>query len=408
MSSSERRGTGARGHGRTGSWIIPILYAAVPLCLASCQLEDITIPLGQEVVVVQCVLTLDSETTAQYVIVERSVTGTITVPNQDSLRGPPRPPLPISGAHVVITRDDGDSILFDEIPDTLGVYKVSWTIALPFIQPGREYHLLVRTPDGRVVRGTTRVPFPPVVTGLKPDGVELNRDHDTLDVTWGGAQFSHGVYMQVRPRDVARIVRMVLFTDSAHFRIPGNLLFPLPSDTIPGTVWIPGTRETFTIAAMDTNFFSFFRTANDPFTGTGFRNTLQGGLGVFGSVAPLNRTYDVVADVDHPWEGRYQLSGSELSGIIDLFVTRDRPSPVLIGGLFRAAGGVIGPRAESTGFVDDQGNMTLVVVRDPPGEAVQQARAYLRGHFNPSGTTTGTVVDELGGPHGTFVMTRMP
>jgi len=349
------------------------------------------------VVIVQAVLSLDSAAVAQYVVVERSITGTTTIPDQDSLRGPPRPPLPLSGARVVVTRDDGDSLVFAEIPDTLGVYKVDWTQSLPFLQPGREYRLRVTTLDGRTVRGRTRMPFPPVVTGLPPDGARFSRDRDTLRVSWSGAQFSKGVYIQVRPRDVARIVRMVLFTDSASFMIPGRLPFPLPGDSLPPDVWIAGTRATFTVAAMDTTFFGFFRSANDPFTGTGFINSLEGGLGVFGALAPVNRTYDVVADVDHPWEGRYTLSTTILGDAhtqdIELFVTRDRPSPVLISALADSAGGALGPRFEATGNVDAVNRMTLTVVADTPGPQVRLRRAVLEAVFRPTGITSGIIRD---------------
>ena len=381
--------------------------APLLLALASCELQEVTIPQGTPIVAVQCVLSLDSSAFAQYVVVEHSVTGTVKIPNQDSLRGPPRPPLPISGASVVITRDDGDTLGFAEIPDTAGVYSSPWPRSLPFLLPGRVYRLRVVTPQGDTVTGETRMPEPFQVSGLPPDGATFNRDHDTLALAWTGGRYSKGAYLQVRPRDVAKIVRMVLWTDSSHVRIPGTLPFPLPSDTIAPSVWTAGTRETFTVAAMDTNFFRFFRTANDPFTGSGFANSLTGGIGVFGAMIPVNRTYDVVADRHHPWEGDYRLSGPDFGGIIHLFVDRDAPLPILVAGLVDSTSGFIAPRAESSGSVDGAGIVTLAVVRDVAGEPVHQARLILRGHLDATGTTTGTAVDASGNSHGTFTLTRM-
>ena len=425
MSSSKagHSGTAAQRHrkGTGAACSVPLCHcAAVPrllalaLAVAGCSLEEVTIPLGERIIVVQSVLSLDPDALAQYVLVEWSVTGTATIPDQDSLRGPPRPPLPISGADVIVTRDDGDSIRFTEIPDTLGVYRIGWGDMVGFLAPGREYRLRVTVPDGRVVRGRTRMPGTPVVSGLLPDGAPFNRDRDTLHVSWSGAQGSKGVFVQVRPRDVARWVRLVLWTDSTRFTIPGRLAFPLPSDSLPPDVWIAGTRETFTVAAMDTNFFDFFRTANDPFTGSGFANRLEGGLGVFGAMAPVSRTYDVVADIDHPWEGRYRLMTNMAGGSDDtltLFVTRDAPSPVLIGALGVAADplGFLAPRFEITGAVESGMRMTWALVVEPPGHPNRQRRGLLTAEaFNPAGITTGLLRDARQSPVGTFTLQRLP
>lgn len=393
----------------------PRLLLVAAVALGACSLEEVTIPLGERIIVVQAVLTLDPDAVAQYVLVEWSVTGTAAIPNQDSLRGPPRPPLPISGADVIVTRDDGDSIRLLEIPDTLGVYKISWGDMVGFLQPGREYRLRVRVPDGREVRGRARMPAAPVVTGLLPEGAAFNRDRDTLRIAWSGAQGSKGVFTQVRPRDVTRWVRMVLFTDSTHFVIPGLLAFPLPSDSLPASVWIAGTRETFTVAAMDTNFFDFFRTGNDPFTGSGFLNRLQGGMGVFGAMAPVSRTYSVVADLDHPWEGRYELYSGSGAGpdTLTLYVTRDVPSPVLIGALAENAQGLFAPRWEATGTVAEDGALALAVIADPPGPEHRQRRLVLvSDHFAPAGTTTGIIRNEsrdAANPVvGAFALRRLP
>ncbi|MEK7667940.1 MAG: hypothetical protein AAB409_04765, partial [Gemmatimonadota bacterium] len=75
--------------------------------VAGCQLQEVTVPLGREQIAVHGVLTLDSNATTQYIIVERTITGTATLPGFDTLTGIPRPPLPLSGAQVVVTRDDG-------------------------------------------------------------------------------------------------------------------------------------------------------------------------------------------------------------------------------------------------------------------------------------------------------------
>ncbi len=389
---------------------------------AGCKLQEVTIPLGSEVVVVQGVLTLDSTASAQYVVVERSITGTMLIPSQDSLRGPPRPPLPISGARVVVTRDDGDSVVLNEMAcnpgmpacDPQGVYSFRRVDAPTFLAPGRVYRLRVRTPDGRVVTGRTRMPGLPVLGGVPPDGATFDRDRDDLDVTWSGADASKGVFVQVRPRDLVRRLTLLLFTDSTRFRVAGRLPLPFEADTIPPAVWIAGTRETFTVAAMDTNFFDFFRTGNDPFTGSGFLNTLEGGLGVFGSMAPVNRTYVVRGATDHPFEGRYQLdftpttpSGRAFTAVLELFVNRDRPEPVLINALGTVTQGFFtgGQLLEASGRTQG-GRLHLWVMDTESGP--EQARILLLGGFEPGGSASGIVTTTDSGTIGSYILSRLP
>ncbi|MEK6769736.1 MAG: hypothetical protein AABY85_12205, partial [Gemmatimonadota bacterium] len=382
-------------------------------------MQEVTIPLGEEVVVVQGVLTLDSAAAAQYIVVERSITGTMRIPDQDSLRGPPRPPLPISGASVVVTRDDGDSVVLtqscdpNQTCDPDGVYSFKRLGAPAFLAPGRVYRLRVVTPDGRVVTARTRMPDFPVVTGIPANGAVFNRDRDTLDVSWTGAAGTKGVFVQVRPRDLQRRLTLLLFTDSTSFRVAGKLPLPFESDTIPPWVWVAGSRETFTVAAMDTNFFGFFRTGNDPFTGSGFINTVEGGLGVFGSMAPVNRTYSVHGDVDHPYEGRYELDytptngGRAFTAQLDLYVNRDR-LPVLINAIGNVTQGYFsgGQALEAAGGVQTGGGMSLWVIDTET--SAEQPRILLLGDIDPAGTAGGIVRDRDGADIGRYTLTRLP
>lgn len=383
------------------------------LTTPGCQLEKVTIPLGQAVVVVQSVITLDPRADAQYVVVERSLTGTMEIPNQDSLRGPPRPPVPISNALVRVTREDSASAVFAAIPDTLGVYRLGQADAPGFWQAGRQYRLLVVTPDGDSVRGRMRMPAIPVVTGLRGSGASLNRDRDTLDLTWSGGGSTKGVFVQVRPRDLQRRLTLIFFTDSTHFRVSGRIPLPFETDTIPPVVWVAGSRMTFSVAAMDTNFFNFLRSGNDPFTGSGFINSLTGGLGVFGAVAPVNETYEVRAEVDHPYEGRYTLvakAGADSAVLdVELYVNRDRPEPVLVNGLVRGTlfrpGAALVEIAELAGRVENGGLHAWLI---GPGGTGFLERSLLVGGFDPGGTATGTLRNPAGADIGTWRMTREP
>ena len=385
---------------------------AALLLVAGCELQEIVVPLGRETVAVHAILTLDSSATTQYVVVERSVTGTAEIPDEDSLRGFPRPPLPILGATVVVTRDDSVALRLREstVP---GVYALAPGAAAGFLAPGREYRLQVDLPDGRLVRGRTRMPAFPVVTGMPADGASFDRDRDTLRLRWTGAEGTDQVYVQVRPRDLRRYLTLVLFTDSSGITLPGNLPLPVLSDTVPPSVWVAGTYQTLTVAAIDTNYFDYIRTANDPFTGGGFLNHLEGAIGVFGTVAPVNRTVAVRGRVDHPFEGRYALralvGADSLVGEVELYVTRERPEPVLVSALVTA---LLGPASSGTrtplqeveaGGLVREGRLGLRVV-----EGGTEERGVLEGAFNATGTTTGAVRGADGQVVGSFTLTRLP
>jgi len=389
-------------------------FAAVAglLLVAGCELEEIVVPLGRETVAVHAILTLDSAATTQYVVVERSITGTVEIPDEDSLRGFPRPPLPILGAAVVVTRDDSVALRFSEstVP---GVYAIPPAAGAGFLAPGREYRLRVDLPDGRQVRGRTRMPAFPVVTGMPAEGADFDRDRDTLRLRWTGAEGTDQVFVQVRPRDLQRRLTLALFTDSSGITLPGNLPTPVLSDTLPPSVWVAGTYQSLTVAAMDTNFFDYVRTANDPFTGGGYLNHLEGAIGVFGAVAPVNRTVAVRGVVDHPHEGRYELrallGADSLVGEVELFVTRERPEPVLVSGLVTAWYGPATSSArpslnqvEASGLVRE-GRLGLRLV-----EGGAEERGVLEGAFNAAGATYGTVRGAGGAVVGSFVLTRLP
>lgn len=390
-----------------------LLLFTLPALAGGCELERVTVPLGVEQIVVQGVLTLDPGAEKQYIVVERSLTGTAIIPDQDSLPGPPRPPLPVTSALVVVTRDDGDSVRFTE-GETPGVYELMRAEASAFLRPGGAYQLRVTTPDGRVVTGRTRIPEFPSVEGMPAEGSAFDRDHDTVRIRWSGAAGSKGVFVQLRPRDVAGHVTLLLVTDSTRITLPGNMPFPIPHDTIPPVVWIPGARQALTVAAVDTSFFEHLYTMNDPFTGSGHVNRLEGGIGFIGSIAPITRIVEVRGHLDHPYEGRYTLEALigqlSLRATVELYVSRDRPDPVLVNALVSGASdsGAAVTEAfvgQASGRVEG-GELRLELVDDRATDARDRWR--LAGTFNSSGTTTGTVRDAAGRSVGSFTLTRRP
>jgi hypothetical protein len=111
-------------------------------------------------------------------------------------------------------------------------------------------------------------------------------------------------------------------------------------------VFIPGFRQRVSVAAVDSNFFDYYRTRNDPFTGSGIINNLEGGIGVFGSAVNIGtRTVDVVQDSREP----------AFEGIWDVAVS---PRPLV--DLFRVYVETTGePSALSGWYARDRANSTL-------------------------------------------------
>jgi hypothetical protein len=80
-------------------------------------------------------------------------------------------------------------------------------------------------------------------------------------------------------------------------------------------VFQPGFRQDIIVAAVDSNFYDYYRTNNDPFTGAGIINRVTGGIGMFGSFALLNSgTLTVIADRTEPVEGRYRFMAAASRG----------------------------------------------------------------------------------------------
>ena len=259
----------------------------------------------------------------QVVLLERTLTGRVSV-NDDQPYNRNDPivtagGVPISNARVVLYTAAGDSaIAIEDIilrGEGRGVYRIGNSAVprdpnsrvLPSIPivPGESYRLRITTQAGDTITGATSLPMSQLVAPT--EGTRFfNRDSDTLHLFWDPV-----------PRAQRYLVRiespwgpMFLFTDQLEARLPGSLrnVFQqnLPS------VFLPGFRSRVSVAAIDANYFDYFRSANDPFTGTGLISRVQGAIGVFGSMAELY-SYRVVvsADLDDPFEGWYELRATD-------------------------------------------------------------------------------------------------
>ena len=255
--------------------------------------------------------------------VEQVLTGRVDIP--DTLHFDPDDPIvssggvPVSGAEVWIYSSDGSAGRGVEDITTrtdgkgAGVYRFQNRPPPLFPPPGddiRRYRPIYRgqsfqlqvTALGHIVTGETTIPNPlPATTYQSP--APFDRDTDTLRLAWQAAKDpAHYVFQITSPFGL-----FTFFPDSLGVAVPGLLQNPF-APGIPH-VFVPGFIQTISIAAVDRNYYDWFRTRADPLTGQGRISHLTGGTGVFGSyVQMIYKPLDVTATVDEPVDGRWNRS----------------------------------------------------------------------------------------------------
>ncbi len=288
--------------------------ATALLVAAACTFDEKAIAVQAPQIVVHAVL--DPGTQEQEVLVERTLSVAANV--RDDMRFDSDDPInsgggiPIAGAEVTITGPDGPirgvEALVPGRPSNYASGRYIVTIGpgplpAPPLRRGVRYELRVSTPDGAIVTGTSIVPdFPPAGASTRLD--LFNRDRDSVRVTWRSARGARSYLLRAETPFGA----FLLFTDSTQITLKGDLRNYFASSL--ERVFIPGFRQRVTVAAIDSNFFDYYRSRNDPFTGSGIINNLDGGIGLFGAAVNVaTRTLDVVQDVREPaFEGIWDIA----------------------------------------------------------------------------------------------------
>ena len=293
-----------------------LALGAVVACvlLASCEFDKKTIGVGTERVAVHGVL--DPIQFTSTILVEQMLTGRVQI--RDTTYDEEDPivsagGVPISGARVIIADEIGNSAV--AVEDLVirgdgkgaGVYRITNGQAQTpedsnwiRIVPAGQYTLRVETPTGTVVTGHTIIPNvqPGVVN---PSLTLFNRDRDSIFLQWGEIPLAHRYSVRVEsPRGP-----LIVFVDSLEYLLAGSMR-NIYTEGLPST-FVPGFRQVVSVGAVDQNFYDYYRSQNDIFTGRGLINRLQGGIGVFGSYVLLRgQTLDVRADLDHPLDAPYR------------------------------------------------------------------------------------------------------
>jgi hypothetical protein len=371
---------------------------------AACDLGTVTVPSTTAGVVVHGVLNPGAPN--QVVLVERTLSGAANLPDTTFDSGDPivsAGGIPISGATVEIIDPRGIAVRGVEDRTVLpngkgaGVYRVP--IAGASLVMGARYQLHIHTAAGEDVTASTRIPNPEARSsgGLTQ---MFNRDHDTVTVQWNSVPTARAYALRIE----SPFGPFFLFTDSTHLRLTGDLRNLFAGNL--EHVFIPGFRQDALVAAVDSNFFDYYRTNNDPFTGAGIISRVSGGIGLFGSIVTLNSgTLTVIADRTEPVEGRYRFVPSSSTGLdavataMTLYIESPAAragSPNALSGRYTIVGGQIG------GILGEQlgDSVTVTLLNDQlAGNRLNTFIGILRGD-----TLVGTY--RIGG--GTVLYVRTP
>ena len=284
-----------------------MLFAAA--VLGACEIGTVDIPKTTPTVVVHAVL--NPIAANQVVLLERTLTGRVTIPDTTFNAADPivsAGGIAISNATVEIidstgrvTRGVEDKSLPANNGKGSGVYRVPITGTSLLL--GGRYQLHIHTAEGEDVTAWTRVPNPSSRFPSTNLTRVFNRDHDVLATRWSAAPLTRAYAVRIE----SPFGPFFLFTDSLSFQTNGQLRNLFAGDL--QHVFIPGFQQGIIIAAVDSNFYDYYRTNNDPFTGSGIISRVNGGLGMFGALVIITSgTITVTADQSQPIEGRFRLA----------------------------------------------------------------------------------------------------
>jgi hypothetical protein len=189
-----------------------------------------------------------------------------------------------------------------------GIYR----FALPgsALQRNAPYHLTVQTTAGATLTAETSVPGGTAAQdpapGVLPDSL-FDRSRDTMDLRWTAVPGARSYFVRVE----TPYGPLSFFTESTFVRLPG-MLRNTDVTSLP-RVFVPGFPQTVTVSAVDSNYYDWYRTRNDPISGEGLLNRVKGGIGVFGSLVRIRlEEVHVVAPQSQSIAGEYVTGGTDL------------------------------------------------------------------------------------------------
>ena len=287
--------------------------AVIALMTIGCELDRTPIAPTTPQIVLEGVL--NPSVSSQVVLLERTRAGLIYVlspPNDTEDPVTSDEGIPETGATVTLVTPSGRAIQATEDSDVnggrgQGVYRIP--LSGDSLVRNQPYHLLVQTQGGKTLSAVTSVP-----DGIAArDGIinpRFDRSRDVFSTSWPASATAKSYLVRVDtpfgPRQ--------FFTQSTSVDLPG-MLRNADVQELPH-LFIPGFAQTISVSAVDSNYYDWFRTHNDVISGEGLINRINGGVGVFGSLVPLQlNNLQIAAPQTQPVEGTFNFSGSSLDAL---------------------------------------------------------------------------------------------
>ena len=289
------------------------LVAALLGMTVGCELDKTTIPRTEATLALHGVLSASAS--SQVVLLERIRTGRVQTYAPPFDVGDPvvsDEGIAESGAQMVLALPDGSTIAAVEDPLTRsdgkgqGIYR--FFIPGASLQRNAPYRLTVRTTKNEVLSAFTSVPDG--VASMAPSSGAMDRTTDTLELAWPASPTARSYFVRVETPYGPRS----FFTESTHVRLPG-MLRNVDVAEVPH-VFLPGFTQPVTVSAVDSNYYDWYRTHNDPLTGEGLINRVTGGLGVFGSIVRVSfDSVKVSAPRNRAVEGHFTFLGTGIDAL---------------------------------------------------------------------------------------------
>jgi len=288
--------------------------------VAACELDKTAIPRTDPQLALHGVLSASAAT--QVVLLERTRSGRVyLVAPSFELEDPIGSDEGIAegGALMTLIAPDSSRIVATEDASVnAGKGKGVYRFFLPgsSLQRNATYRLVAITTAGEVLTAETSVPDG--TAALAPSLGNIDRTKDTVVLSWPASPSARSYFVRVEtplgPRS--------FFTEDTTIRLPG-MLRNADVEDLPH-VFFPGFTQPVTVSAVDSNYYDWYRSHNDPLSGEGLINRVTGGLGVFGSLVRLRfDSVRVTAPRTRAVEGTFVLDASSISSLASGYLRFD-------------------------------------------------------------------------------------